>query len=362
MSLTALPAPSRDVPTQEIRITRRALRRGGARPTGAPGRTGWSAWTLVVLAALATGTGIVGTQLVARVAQAQDVRSLGEADAAVLASALEAARSEAAALAGAVAAAEPAVTDARMLAEAVGLRSGDLSEAAVAGVADAAARLAAAVDVTVAEPALGEAVGSASALPERYVGAGSGLAGLRDQVMGEVARLEGLRLAAAARSATVGAALEGVRAAVDGVVRAAQEKAPQVLAGAPEASGEARARLEQAVAALVALGAGPDASHPTREALREYFAAADGLRVSHAHAVAARLAAEEAARRAEAAQAAEAAEAARRAETARAEDERRRGEEDRRGRDGGGGGGGGRDDDGRRWRGWDDRGGWRGRG
>lgn len=293
-----------DQPTEEIRLTRRALR-----PTP-PGPSGWSPRTQLVLAGLGLLTAVLGIVLVTRVATAQDLRADGRADATAVSEALDAAQLDVAALSRAVDAATPAAADAQALGDLLAPRAADLSAAAVEGVADAAAGLATVVEPPVVEPSLPTSFGSPATLPDRYVSAGDDERDrLREQVATQIARLIEVGEAADARVAELRDATAAVTASVADAVRAAEAAAPTILAAGPEATADARTRLEQAVAALVALGDAPAPDAATRDAFTAYFGAADGFRLSHEEAVAARVAAEQAA--AEAAAAAE--EAARQA-------------------------------------------------
>lgn len=318
VSITAL-TPSRfrgsDLPTEEIRLTRRSLRPAG------PGWSGWSPRTHLFLLALGLVTAVVGVVLAVQVVTAQDRRAEGRADGEALAAALEAARTDVAALGEAMAAAGPDAADARALSDLVALQAADLTPEAVAEVSAAAEGLAAVLAEPVTEPGLPASLGSPSALGERYVGAdGDELEALRAQVAGQIERLAAVGDDADARAAEVDGAVARVRAAATAVIQAAQASAPGTLAATPEAAADARARVEQAVAALAALGEDPGAGSGVRAALSEYFASVDAVRISHEQAVAARLAAEEEARRLaeeEAARRAAEEEAARRAEEER---------------------------------------------
>ncbi|GEN80331.1 hypothetical protein [Actinotalea fermentans] len=296
-----------DQPTEEIRLTRRTLR------PAPPGWSGWSPRTQLALAGLGLLTAVLGTVLVVQVVSAQDLRADGRADGAALTTALEAARADVAALADAIEAAGPAVSDARALSDLLTPRAGDLSAEAVEGVTAAADALGAAVAAPAVEPTLPAWLGSPSGLAERYVSAdGDELRRLRDQVAFQLERLPDLGADADARVAGLDAARADVATAAAGAVQAAQAATPRILAAGPEATPDARTRLEQAVAALAALGDAPAPDAATRTAFTAYFSAADGFRLSHEQAVAARLAAEQAA--AEAAAAAADEEAARQAQ------------------------------------------------
>lgn len=295
-----------DQPTEEIRLTRRAMR-----PTP-PGPSGWSPRTQLVLAGLGLLTAILGIVLVTRVATAQDLRADGRADATAVSAALEAAGAHVAALGRAVDATSPAAADAQALSELLAPRTADLSAPAVEGVAAAADALSALVADPVVEPSLPTSFGSPATLPDRYVSSdGAERDRLREQVASQIARLTAVGEAADARALELAGAEDDVTASVAAAVAAARAAAPGILAAGPEATADARTRLEQAVAALGTLGDAPTADAATRDAFTAYFGAADGFRLSHEEAVAARLAAEQAA--AEAAAAAAAEEAARQA-------------------------------------------------
>lgn len=297
-----------DHPTEEIRLTRRALR-----PTP-PGPTGWSTRTQAVLAALGLVTVVVAIVLVTRVVTAQDLRAEGRADATSVSEALDAAAAHVAALDRAVDAAAPTAADAQALSDLLAARTDDLSAPAVEGVATAADALAALVAQEVVEPSLPASFGSPATLADRYVSAGGPERdALRAQVAAQIDRLTAVGRAADARALDLTGAEDAVTAAVAQAVAAAQSAAPTILAAGPEATADARTRLEEAVAALVALGDAPGPETATRDAFTAYFAAADGFRLSHEQAVAARLAAEQAAAEAAAAEAA-AEEAARQAQ------------------------------------------------
>lgn len=286
-----------DQPTEEIRLTRRTLR---------PNPGGWSGLsprTQLILAAIGILTAVLGIVLATQVVSAQDLRAEGRADADALTAALDAARADVGALQDAVDAAGATSADARALSDLLAPRTTDLSADAVAGVAAAAGTLSDLLAEPVTEPALPEAVGSPGSLPGRYVSAGGReLEQLRERVAHELDRLPAVGQDARDRVARIAAAQADVATSVGVAVAAAEAATPQILAAGPEASAEARTRLEQAVAALVALGETPDAGAATREAFTAYFTAADGFRLSHEEAVAAREAAEQAAAEAAAAE------------------------------------------------------------
>lgn len=279
-----------DQPTEEIQLTRRALR---------PQRHGWADWsprTHLLLAGLGLLTAIIGTILAVQVVSAQDLRAEGRLDADELTAALDAARAKVGALGEAVDVARPAAADARAFTEVVSLRADDLSPEALEAVQAATGSLTALVGEPVVEPELPATIGSPGSLPEKYVSAGKdALAALRRQVELQIDRMADVAAAADARVTELAGARTAVSQAVAATVQAAQAKAPATLAETGEATAEARAAFEQAVAALGALGETPAPDATTRQAFSAYFTTADALRLSHEQAVAAREAAEQAA-------------------------------------------------------------------
>lgn len=269
-----------DQVTEEIRLTRRALRE-------AP--DGFSTRTRRVLGALLVGTLVIALLLVGRIAAAQGVRADGERDAAALATALRDAEDDAAALATAIEQTTPAAADARALAEVVALRQDDLSAEAVADVALAAEALAAALAEPAPEPALSTVVDDAAALPSRYVAVGGDeRAALRAEVAAEIDRLDALGRRATERVGELAVLTAAVSDAASAAARAAIAVAPTTVAGSAEAGADARAGFDAAVAGLAALGETPSPGAETRQAFTTYFAAADTLRRSHREAVLAR--------------------------------------------------------------------------
>ena len=169
-------------------------------------------------------------------------------------------------------------------------------------VAAAGDALAALVTADVPDVTLPEAL-TPGRLPTRYVAASRAeRAELTDRATAEIARLEALGAEATTRIAALSDATEAVATATGVAARAAATTAVATLATAPEATVDARAQLDEAVAALAGLGSAPPPDTTTREAFLAYFAAADAVRSSHQETVAEREAAEREAAEREAAE------------------------------------------------------------
>jgi D-alanyl-D-alanine carboxypeptidase/D-alanyl-D-alanine-endopeptidase (penicillin-binding protein 4) len=294
----SLIAPPRPVPTrgsdqvtEEIHITRRALREPPIR---------FSRRTRRALLGLTVGTLVLGTALVVATVTAQGLRAEGRDDAAALTAALEAAQADAVALATALEDTSALAVDARALAEILTPRQEDVSAEAVEGVARAVDALGAAVRAPAPEPSLPDAIGTPSALPGRYVAADrADLDALRTRVAAEIDRLDALGRRSVEQVAELAELAAAVSDTAGAAAQAAVATAATTLTATPEAPADTRTRFEEAVAALTALGDAPDPGADTRQAFTTFFTAADTLRRAHGEAVLAREAAErEAAERA----------------------------------------------------------------
>lgn len=282
-----------DQETQEIRLSRRDLREPPP---------GWSPRTQLVLIVLAVVTVGLGSMLGVRALGAQGVRAEGAETAAALTAARDQAQAHTDALLGAITQAEVTVGQTQALAEALDVRVDDLTSAAVEEVAAAGEALSALVTADVPEVTLPDAL-TPGRLPGRYVAASrTERAELADRATAEISRLEALGAEATTRIAALAEAQAAVSTATGVAARAAATTAVTTLATAPEATVEARAQLDEAVAALAGLGAAPAPDTTTREAFLSYFAAADAVRISHQETVAEREAAEREAAEREAAE------------------------------------------------------------
>lgn len=281
----AVPAWGADQVTEEIHITRRALREPPVR---------FSRRTRRTLVGLTVGTVVLGTALVVATVTAQGLRSEGRDDADALTSALETAQADATALATALEGTSAVVTDARALAELLAPPRADLPAEAADAVARAVDALGAAVAAPAPVPTVSGAVGTPSALPGRYVAAnGAELDALRTRVAAEIDRLAALGRHSVDRMTELAGLTAALSDATAAAAQAAVATATTTLAATPEAPADARARFEEAVAALTALAPGADAD--TRQAFTTFFTTADALRRAHEEAVLAREAAERAA-------------------------------------------------------------------